>query len=168
MCCQEASLLGWLSCPGPWARALHTVPLPLFSLQPHDLHVRSSKYGLSVPGYCVGVFREARKHSLGLGNDLKRDGSTAFPEHGALQGAEIPCSPGGIHRSDVICYSVSPEPRSPSPRLAPSHTGALGSKLHFRILMFKHFCLVQKNGFHYLIVCSGNVMNLICNFQSKF
>lgn len=171
MCCQEASLLGWLRCPGPWAQSTPHVLLPLFSLQPYDLHVMSSKQGLSVPGYCVGVFREARKHSLGLGNDLKSDGSTAFPEHGALQGAKISVLSWRNYTgfpSDVICQSVSPEPRSHSPRLAASHTGALESTLDSKILMFRHFCLVRKNGFHYFFVCSGNVMNLIYNFQSKF
>lgn len=109
----------WPSWPAP-STPTH-VPLPLFSLPPYDLHLRPSKYGLSVPGYCVGVFSEARKHSLRLGNDLRSDGSTAFPEHGALQEEKIsPLSWRNYTESpsDRICFSVSPEPRSHSPRLA--------------------------------------------------
>lgn len=160
MCCQEAFLLGWLSSAGLWAgstpahlpllcypRFIYLLCYPRFTSQ-------ASQYGLSVPGYCVGVFSKARQHSLGPRSDLRSDGSTAFPEHGASQGAKISllsCRNCTEARSDVIWYSGSPElPTADSLYAVP-----LESTLHSQILMFLHFSLVWKNCFHYFLFAQG-------------
>lgn len=134
----------------PWAGSTPAhLPLPLFALLP-KIYSHASQYGLSVPRCRVGAFSKARKHSLGPGNDLGSDGSTAFAEHGALQGAQISHSPGGIAVMSFGIPGLLSLPKAGSLCTVP-----LESTLHSESLMFQHFCLVWKNCFHYFLFPLG-------------
>lgn len=112
MCCQEASLLGWLGRPGHGALQ-HS--FPCLCLLCYLTVIYTWKYGLSVPGYCVGVLRKGSKHSWGWAVTEKWwqyslcwalcfAGSRDFP---ALL-EELPRAP-----SDRICYSITLEVIAP-------------------------------------------------------
>lgn len=53
-----------------------------------------------------------------------------------------------------LLFRVSRAPQS-QPRAGSSHSEALEGTLHSEILMFKRFCLVWKNGFHYFLFAQG-------------
>lgn len=86
-----------------------------------------------------------------------------------MQGAEFSLLSWGIPPSppsDIVCYSVSPEPQA-QPTVGSLYTVALESILQSKMLVFMLLFGVEK-WFSLLFVCSGNVMNWIYNFQSKF
>lgn len=152
MCCQEASLLGWLGRPG---RGVLQHSFPCLCLLCYLTVIYTWKYRLSVPGYCVGVLRKGSKHSLGLGSDWEVMAVQPLLSTVLCGEQRFPCSPGGITPSPQWQNLLFHNSRSHSPRLAPPHTVALESTFHSEILMFKHFCSLWKNAFHYFLFVRG-------------